>query len=187
MNIIVYCGASEGHNGIYKEGAIQLGQWIAEQNHTLIFGGGNAGLMRAIANSVIQHGGKTIGVMPTFLQQRELAHNGLDELIIVNSMSERKEKILSLGDVCIALPGGPGTLEEISEVVSWSRIGQNQNPCIFYNINNYYDHIQHFYNHMVTEGFLSQTDRQHMLFSDNINEMEQFIQSYQAPEIRTYK
>ncbi|MEJ7464429.1 LOG family protein, partial [Staphylococcus saprophyticus] len=84
--------------------------------------------------------GKTIGVMPTFLQQRELAHNGLDELIIVNSMSERKEKILSLGDVCIALPGGPGTLEEISEVVSWSRIGQNQNPCIFYNINNYYDH-----------------------------------------------
>ena len=92
VNIIVYCGASEGHNGIYKEGAIQLGQWIAEQNHTLIFGGGNAGLMGAIANSVIQHGGKTIGVMPTFLQQRELAHNGLDELIIVNSMSERKEK-----------------------------------------------------------------------------------------------
>ena len=126
VNIIVYCGASEGHNGIYKEGAIQLGQWIAEQNHTLIFGGGNAGLMGAIANSVIQHGGKTIGVMPTFLQQRELAHNGLDELIIVNSMSERKEKILSLGDVCIALPGGPGTLEEISEVVSWSRMDKTK-------------------------------------------------------------
>ena len=119
MNIIVYCGASKGNQEEYENSAIQLGEWIAKNNHTLIFGGGNAGLMGTLANTVIHNNGKTIGVMPTFLQQRELAHDKLDELIIVESMSERKEIILEKGDVCIALPGGPGTLEEITEVVSW--------------------------------------------------------------------
>lgn len=113
MNIIVYCGASKGNKKEYENSAIQLGEWIAKNNHTLVFGGGNAGLMGTIANTVIHNNGKTIGVMPTFLQQRELAHDKLDELIIVESMSERKKVILEKGDVCIALPGGPGTLEEI--------------------------------------------------------------------------
>jgi uncharacterized protein (TIGR00730 family) len=125
--------------------AIQLGEWIAKNNHTLVFGGGNAGLMEIIANTVIHNNGKAIGVMPTFLQQKELAHDKLDELIIVENMSERKEVILEKGDVCIALLGGPGTLEEITEVVSWSRIGQNSNPCIFFNTNNYYSLIKKFY------------------------------------------
>ncbi|MBE7342508.1 LOG family protein, partial [Staphylococcus haemolyticus] len=102
MNIIVYCGASKGNKKEYENSAIQLGEWIAKNNHTLVFGGGNAGLMGTIANTVIHNNGKTIGVMPTFLQQRELAHDKLDELIIVESMSERKEVILEKGDVCIA-------------------------------------------------------------------------------------
>ena len=101
--------------------------------------------MEIIANTVIHNNGKAIGVMPTFLQQKELAHDKLDELIIVENMSERKEVILEKGDVCIALLGGPGTLEEITEVVSWSRIGQNSNPCIFFNTNNYYSLIKKFY------------------------------------------
>lgn len=123
--------SKQGKQKEYENSAILLGEWIAKNNHTLVFGGGNAGLMGTIANTVIHNNGKTIGVMPTFLQQRELAHDKLDELIIVESMSERKEVILEKGDVCIALPGGPGTLEEITEVVSWSRVGQNKNPCIF--------------------------------------------------------
>ena len=124
--------------------------------------------------------------MPTFLQQRELAHDKLDKLIIVESMSERKKVILEKGDVCIALPGGPGTLEEITEVVSWSRIGQNSNPCIFFNTNNYYSLIEKFYDQMVSNEFLTQEDRNKILFSKSLKEIEEFIQNYKAPKIRTY-
>ena len=186
MNIIVYCGASKGNKKEYENSAIQLGEWIAKNNHTLVFGGGNAGLMGTIANTVIHNNGKTIGVMPTFLQQRELAHDKLDELIIVESMSERKKVILEKGDVCIALPGGPGTLEEITEVVSWSRIGQNSNPCIFFNTNNYYSLIEKFYDQMVSNEFLTQEDRNKILFSKSLKEIEEFIKNYKAPKVRTY-
>ena len=186
MNIIVYCGASKGNKKEYENNAIQLGEWIAKNNHTLVFGGGNAGLMGTIANTVIHNNGKTIGVMPTFLQQRELAHDRLDELIIVESMSERKEVILEKGDVCIALPGGPGTLEEITEVVSWSRVGQNNNPCIFFNTNNYYSLIEQFYDQMVSNEFLTQEDRDKILFSKSFQEIEEFIKNYKAPKVRTY-
>lgn len=186
LNIVVYCGASQGNKKEYEESAIRLGEWIAKNNHTLVFGGGNAGLMGTVANTVIQHHGKTIGVMPTFLQERELAHEQLDELIIVDSMSVRKETMLAKGDVCIALPGGPGTLEEITEVVSWTRVGQNSNPCIFFNTDNYYALIQQFYDQMVTSAFLTQEDRDKILFSDTFDEIEAFIANYQSPTIRTY-
>lgn len=186
MNIVVYCGASKGNKQEYEDSAVRLGEWIAKNNHTLVFGGGNAGLMGTVANTVIQHHGKTIGVMPTFLQERELAHDQLDELIIVDSMSVRKETMLAKGDVCIALPGGPGTLEEITEVVSWTRVGQNNNPCIFFNTDNYYDLIQQFYDQMVTNAFLTQEDRDKILFSDAFDEIEDFIVNYKSPTVRTY-
>ncbi|WP_073504839.1 TIGR00730 family Rossman fold protein [Staphylococcus succinus] len=186
MNIIVYCGASKGNKEEYQNSAIQLGEWIAKNNHSLVFGGGNAGLMGILANTVIHNNGKTIGVMPTFLQERELAHDNLDELIIVESMSERKETILEKGDVCIALPVGPGTLEEITEVVSWTRVGQNDNPCIFFNTNHYYTLIQQFYDQMVSNGFLTQADRDKILFSNSFEEIEDFIKNYKAPKVRSY-
>ena len=101
-------------------------------------------------------------------------------------MSERKEVILKKGDVCIALPGGPGTLEEITEVVSWSRVGQNNNPCIFFNTNNYYSLIEQFYDQMVSNEFLTQEDRDKILFSNSFQEIEEFIENYKTPKIRTY-
>src|SRR5699024_8062820 len=118
---------------------------------------------------------------------RELAHDKLDELIIVESMSERKETILDKGDVCIALPGGPGTLEEITEVVSWTRVGQNANPCIFFNANNYYSLIVQFYDQMVTNQFLPQEDRNKILFSTYFEEIELFIKIYKARKVRTHE
>ncbi len=155
MNISVYCGASLGNKDLYEEAARTLGKWIAENGHTLVYGGGKAGLMGLIADEVLLHNGKVIGIIPTFLMDRELSHPNLTRLEVVHSMSERKNKMIELGNCYIALPGGPGTLEEISEVISWARIGQHHNPCILFNVGGYYDKLKDFYNDMVTNGFFN--------------------------------
>lgn len=186
MNITVYCGASLGNNPIYQQTTERLGKWIAEKGHQLVYGGGAAGLMGAIANSVLEHGGKAIGIIPKFLKERELAHSGLTELFVVETMVERKRKMFDLADAFIALPGGPGTLEEITEVISWARIGQNPNPCILFNENGYFDSLRDFYRNMVKEGFLTQADFEKILFSNDLAEIESFIQNYQPPKVRTY-
>jgi uncharacterized protein (TIGR00730 family) len=94
--------------------------------------------------------------------------------------------MLDLGDACIALPGGPGTLEEITEMISWSRVGQNPNPCVLFNENGFYDPLKDLYDHMVKSGFLSTQDREKTLFSNSLNEISEFIQEYTPPEVRTY-
>ncbi|WP_426428726.1 TIGR00730 family Rossman fold protein [Staphylococcus equorum] len=187
MNIVVYCGASEGNLEIYKESTINLGKWIAKNNHTLVYGGGNIGLMGLLADTVLQNNGDVIGVIPEFLIERELSHQGLTELHIVNTISERKTKMINLGHTCIALPGGPSTLEEITEVVSWSRVGENNSPCIFLNVNNYYKPMEDMYDDMVKNVFLTLNDREKTLFSDSLEVIENFIVNYEKPSIRSYK
>lgn len=186
MNITVYCGASQGFNEIYRKKAVELGQWIVKRNYNLVYGGGKVGLMGAISDTIISNGGQVIGIIPKFLEDREIAHAGISELISVDNMSERKYRMIELGDVFIALPGGPGTLEEITEVISWARIGQNNSPCILYNINGYFDNLRAMYDSMVSEGFLTQDDREKILFSIDILEIEDFISNYKAPEVRKY-
>ena len=185
--IAIYCGASTGNKYTYQEKTKELGQWMVKNHYGLVYGGGAVGLMGVIADTLINNNGHTIGVMPTFLSERELSHHGLDELIIVQDMHERKRKMIDLADVFIALPGGPGTLEEISEVISWGRIGEHQNPCIFYNVDGYYDTLANFFDQMVKTNFLTLEDRQKILFSNSLDEIEQFIINYKAPIIRTYK
>lgn len=143
--------------------------------------------MGALADEVLLHNGKVIGIIPTFLVDRELSHPRLTRLEIVNSMSERKNKMIELGDCYIALPGGPGTLEEISEAISWARIGQHQNPCILFNVGGYYDKLKEFYNVMVENGFLSEADKKAMLFTDSITEIEEFMMNLSPLPVRTYK
>ena len=186
MNITVYCGAAVGHNPQHRAATITLGKWIVQNGHTLVYGGGKAGLMGVLADTVLENGGAVIGVMPTFLRERELAHPHLTEIIEVHSMPERKLKMIELGNAYIALPGGPGTLEEISEVVSWARIGQNNNPCIFFNADNYYRPLQDFFIHMVQSGYLTQTDSNTLLFSADLREIEKFIADYRLLAIRQY-
>ena len=130
MKITVFCGANNGRNEAYKENAMEVGKWIATNNHTLVYGGGKIGLMGVIADTVLENRGEVIGIMPQFLVDREISHTGITEFIIVDDMSERKTKLVDLGDVFIALPGGPGTLEEISQVISWVRVGKKDAPCI---------------------------------------------------------
>lgn len=186
MKIAIFCGASLGNHPIYAEKSMELADWMAAEQHDLVFGGGKVGLMGAMANRMIAQGRVTIGVIPTFLQEREIAHPGLTDLIVVEDMHQRKAKMMDLAQVFIALPGGPGTLEEISEVISWARVGQNDGPCILYNVNGYYEPLKEMFDQMVGQGFLSQDDRDKVLFSDDLGEIAQFIQTYQAPAIRPY-
>ena len=186
MNITVYCGASLGNNEVYQQASQKLSKWIAEKQHQLVYGGGAAGLMGLVADSVLAQGGKVIGIIPEFLKERELAHPNLTELVVVQSMTERKKRMFDLANAFIALPGGPGTLEEISEVISWARIGQNPNPCILFNENGYFDNLRDFYDRMVQDGFLTQPDRDKILFSNDLAEIETFIESYEPPSVKTY-
>lgn len=152
MKITVYCGANSGSNKIYYNKAVELGNWIAQYNHQLVYGGGKVGLMGILADTVMAKEGYVTGVIPTFLKDREIAHPGISELITVENMSQRKNLIISLADVFIALPGGPGTLEEITEVISWSRIGKNDKPCILLNVDGYFNSLRAMYERMVQEG-----------------------------------
>lgn len=180
MKITVFCGANNGRNEAYKENAMEVGKWIATNNHTLVYGGGKVGLMGIIADTVLEKNSEVIGIMPQFLVDREISHTGITEFIIVDDMSERKTKLVDLGDVFIALPGGPGTLEEISQVISWVRVGKKDAPCILMNINGFYDFLEQYFDKMVEEGFLTKEDREKTLFAKNLVEMEEFIVNYNS-------
>lgn len=186
MNITVYCGASLGNDERHQQATRTLGKWIAHNGHRLIYGGGKAGLMGLIADTVLAEGGEVVGIMPTFLQERELAHPHLTEMITVDSMTERKRQMIERGEVFIALAGGPGTLEEIAEVISWARIGQNPHPCICFNSGHFYDSLQRFYDEMAENGFLTAADRAKILFSDDLTEIQTFIDNYTPPDVRRY-
>lgn len=178
MKITVFCGANNGRNEAYKENAMEVGKWIATNNHTLVYGGGKVGLMGIIADTVLEKNSEVIGIMPQFLVDREISHTGITEFIIVDDMSIRKEKLIGLGDVFVALPGGPGTLEEISQVISWVRVGKKDAPCILMNINGFYDFLEQYFDKMVEEGFLTKEDRTRTLFAKSVSEMGEFIDNY---------
>ena len=134
--------------------------------------------MGVIADTVLENSGEVIGIMPQFLVDREISHTGITEFVIVDDMSERKTQLVDLGDAFIALPGGPGTLEEISQVISWVRVGKKDAPCILMNVNGYYDFLEQYFDKMVEEGFLTNEDRKRTLFTANLEEMEEFIANY---------
>lgn len=187
--IAVYCGASSGNSPIYSQSAIQLADWFIENHYELIYGGGGVGLMGVISDRILKQGGLVRGVMTTQLVQRgaespQLA--SLSELIVVKDMSERKAKMMQLSDGCIALPGGVGTLEEIIQSFSWARLGDNPNPCVFYNVNDYYRPLIQMFDQMVSVGFLTAADRKKVLFSDSLPEIKAFMESYVPPRVSTY-
>ncbi len=157
--IAVFCGSSLGASDAYKEGAIKLGKEMADQGITLIYGGSSVGLMGALADTVLENGGEAIGVIPQTLVDREVAHHSLTELHIVNTMHERKAKMAELADAFVTMPGGAGTMEEFFEVYTWAQIGIHEKPFGLYNVNQYYTPLISLFDHMVTEKFLSQENR----------------------------
>ena len=185
-SIAVFCGSSEGASAIYKESAVELGHVLAQRRITLIYGGANVGLMGTVADAALDQGGRVIGVLPFFLQNREIAHKGLTELIIVDSMHERKAKMAELADGFIALPGGPGTMEEFFEIFTWGQLGLHSKPCGLLNINQYFDPIVSMFDVMQREQFMQPKYRS-MVITDNTPEgmLKQFS-VYRAPSVKTY-
>ncbi len=177
--LAVYCGSSLGVDPTYREKAIKLGEMMAKENCGLVYGGGAIGIMGAIADSVLKHGGSASGVIPKFLDQIEITHNGLTELYVSENMPERKNKMYELADGFVALPGGIGTLEELFEVYTWRQLKIHDKPIGILNINGYYDHLIAHINHMVSEGFL-QKKHTELIFVRNeprelLNEMLKLI------------
>ena len=154
MRVAVFCGSRLGNNESHIEKAKALGQYLAEHHIELVYGGGHVGLMGVIADSVLSHGGKVIGVIPEAIADREVAHEGLTELHIVPDMHTRKAMMADLSDGFIAMPGGPGTLEELFEVWTWRQLGYHDKPCAIYNVGGYYDQLIGFLDGMVEQNYM---------------------------------
>lgn len=186
-SIAVYCGSSIGASPVYQEGARALGYELAERGIALIYGGASVGLMGEVASSVLEKGGRAIGVLPSFLQDREIAHTTLSELIIVDSMHERKAKMAELADGFIALPGGPGTMEEYFEILTWGQLALHHKPCGLLNIHHYYDSLIALFDHMAQERFMHDNYRS-MVITDTTPSgiLDQFA-SYTPPTVKTYR
>lgn len=180
--IAVYCASSTGNDPKFKETAYQLGKILAEKELTLVYGGGNVGLMGAIADGVVESNGKSIGVLPHFLAQKELAHNGLAEMILVDTMHERKAKMGELADGFIALPGGFGTMEELFEMLTWAQLALHKKPIAILNINGFYDALIEFIEKMIEVEVLKPEYRSMLLVSDKIDNLLDQMNRYVAPK-----
>ena len=168
-SVAVYCGSSAGNNYIYRKQADAMSKALAKRGMTLVYGGGRVGLMGAVADSVLQHGGKAIGVIPDFLANKELAHLGLTELHVVKSMHERKLMMADLAEGFVAMPGGYGTLEELFEVLTWGQLGLHPKPVAVLNVNGYYNHLLAALDTMQQEGLLRKENRTQLLQDETPN------------------
>lgn len=175
MNITVYLGALKGNDENLEKAVRELGTFIGKSGNTLIYGGSKSGLMGLIAESTLSSGGKAIGVEPQFFIDKELQYDGLTQLIITDDMSERKAKMIELGDAFIAFPGGTGTLEEISEVMSKVSLKQLNAPCILYNLNGYYDSLKNLLNNMIKMGLSTKERQEGIYFANNLGEIQKVL------------
>lgn len=184
--LAVFCGSSNGASNVYIEEAKKLGKELAKRSIALVYGGASVGVMGAVADSVLEEGGTVIGVMPSFLEKREISHKNLSELIIVDSMHDRKAKMAELADGFIALPGGPGTLEEFFEIFTWAQLGLHQKPCGLLNINHYYDPLVALFNHMAEEQFLHEKYRNLAIVDNDPKGLLDKFNSYEPPTVKSY-
>lgn len=175
MKIAVYCGSVEGKRPCFKEAGVKVGEWIAKRGDELVYGGADSGIMGAVANAVLKGGQRVIGVLPDVESIQARKHQSLSEYINTPDMAERKKVMLDLSDVYIALPGGPGTLDELSEVISLARLKINNKPVVLFDTEGYYTHLREFFETMVQEGFAEACDFDGVLISDDFSEIEKFI------------
>ena len=177
MNITVYLGANEGNDPALRDAVRELGHWIGANGHTLVYGGSESGLMGEIAKSVLNAGGKAIGVEPQFFIDAGYLFDGLTQLIVTQDMSERKSKMIELGEAFISFPGGTGTLEEIAEVMSKVSLKHLSVPCILYNLNGYYDSLKTLLHHMIEKGLSSEARQQGIYFAENLDQIIEILKN----------
>ncbi|GGN19438.1 LOG family protein [Halarchaeum nitratireducens] len=183
--LCVYCGSSPGTDDAYRAAAEALGRELAARDATLVYGGGRVGLMGALADATLDAGGEAHGVIPESLEAKEIAHHGLTELDVVDSMHARKARMAELADGFVALPGGFGTLEEIVEVLTWAQLGFHAKPCGFLNVAGYYDELASFFDHQVSAGFVESKHREMVTVADDAAALLDAYESYDAPSVKS--
>jgi len=181
--LCVYCGSSAGKSEDYADGARALAETLIQCDIDLVFGGSSAGTMGLLADAVLAGGGTVHGVIPRSLLEKEVAHPGLTEMHVVESMHARKAKMAVLSDGFIALPGGFGTLEEIIEILTWAQLRFHDKPCGLLNVNGYFNNLLSFLNHAEAEGFVRTAHRQMLLVSEKPGDLIRRFESYVPPTI----
>jgi uncharacterized protein (TIGR00730 family) len=167
LSICIYCGSRSGASPVYAQAAQAVGAWIGRQGARLVYGGGHAGLMGTVADATLANGGEVFGVIPRALETRELAHSGITELHVVDTMHQRKALMAQESDVFIALPGGIGTLEELFEVWTWLQLGYHDKPVGLLNVDGYFDDLLRFMDHTTSQGFVSSEQRALLQMDDD--------------------
>lgn len=179
MNITVYLGAREGNEQVFRDTAAELGSWIAKAGHRLIYGGSGIGLMGVLADAAMEGGGEVIGVEPQFFIDDGFLHEGITKTIPTETMAERRLLMMEMGDAFIALPGGIGTLDEISEVIVMAALGKHEKPCILYNKNGYYDLLRGMFDQMTQYDFMAKEARDRIIFADTLEEIQHALEDPQ--------
>lgn len=185
-SVAVFCGASQGSNQIYTDAAKAMGTTIAEQNLTLVYGGGEVGLMGTVANAALDAGGEVIGVITKALEKLEIAHTGLTQLEVVENMSVRKERMAELSDGFISMPGGYGTLDEMFEMITWTQLSIHQKPNALLNINNYFEHLLAFIDTAVKSGFIKAHFRDMIIEDADPNQILAKLNTFEVPAKKLY-
>jgi uncharacterized protein (TIGR00730 family) len=181
MKICIFCGSSFGKDEAYRQAAEATGKLLARRGIEVVYGGGHVGLMGVVADAALSEGGRVTGVIPRALADREVAHNGLTALIVVESMHERKAEMARRADGFISLPGGAGTLEEAFEQWTWAQLGVHQKPCGFLNVNGYFDPLRVMIEKMTKEGFLKVEYAKILVFSDDPSHILSAFEFYAPP------
>lgn len=182
-NLAVYCGSGDGYSELYREQAYETGRMLAEKGLHVIYGGARIGLMGAVADGVLNNNGQITGVIPDFLRNKEIVHEGLTELVVVSTMHQRKLVMYERCDAILVLPGGWGTMDEMFEMLTWGQLGMHTKPIGLLNINGYYDALKALNTTMVQEGFLGECARSILMFSDSLPELLEKMESYEAPDL----
>jgi len=179
-SICVFAGSAQGTKASYAKSAIDLGQEIAKRSYTMVYGGGSKGLMGIVADAVLEGGSPVTGVITEKLHDVEVGHKNLTSLEIVSSMHERKSRMAELSDAIISLPGGVGTWEEFFEALAWNQLGISSKPIVLYNVDDYYSKLFEFTQFSVQEGFLPQSTHEELFISKSLEEIFEFIESFQV-------
>ncbi len=182
-SIGVFCGSSVGAKEVYSEKAAELGKILAQQNISLVYGGGKVGLMGVIADSVMKHGGQVIGVITKHLEDSEVGHDGITKMYIVETMSERKNMIAELSGGFIAMPGGFGTFDEVMEVLTYFQLGISEKPTAFLNVDGYFNHLIAMFDHILEERFMKYEHRHNVLVEEEPDALIDVIMNFIPLEV----
>jgi len=181
-SVCVFCGSREGNDPAYREAAMRLGRLIGERGVRLIYGGGSIGLMGVIADAALAAGGEVIGVIPAFLRDLELAHDGCDEMVVTDSMHSRKQKMAELSDAFAILPGGLGTLDEAFEIITWKQLRLHDKPIVVVNLDDYWRPLQHLVDQITRNSYMHPTDAPLFRMVDRVEDILPLLR--EAPAAR---